>query len=184
MSWPWMIVFLVLVVVVVTQGFLMMGLLTRIEPMLMHMQALLDPRTMLRPTSGTRLPDAELRDGDGAPVHSSQWLGRPRLLLFATASCSPCTALLDDLRTLAIPEPAIPVTLVTDEESARVLRDGTLPDWLVILHEREDELSEGLEVDRTPLAVLVDQHNRVRHTAVPNSVTDLVHPAEHILSDR
>ncbi|WP_330254647.1 redoxin family protein [Nocardia sp. NBC_00565] len=188
MSWPWIAVVLMLVVVVVAQGLLMIGLMTRIEPMLTHMQTLLDRRTTLRPAAGTRLPDAELRDGDGAPVYSSQWLGRPRLLLFATATCPPCTALLDDLRTPTVPEPAIPVMLVTDEESARVLRDGTLPDWLAILHEHEDELSEGLEVGRTPLAVLVDQHNRVRHTAVPNTVTDLVHPtgmsADHVLSGR
>ncbi|QIS02322.1 hypothetical protein F5X71_08305 [Nocardia brasiliensis] len=186
MTWPWMMVVLALVVVVVGQSILLLGLMTRLEPTLAKLETLFGPGTELYPATGKQLPETELYDGSGGSVRSGQWLGTQQVLLFAAASCPPCMHLLDGLRASPAREPDVPVMLITNEASAQVLRDATLPDWLIILHEYEDGLAEGLGVDRTPLAVLVDEHNRVQHTTVPKTVDDILSApritAERILS--
>ncbi|MEV0245598.1 hypothetical protein AB0H76_03300 [Nocardia sp. NPDC050712] len=178
MSLPWIMVILVLSVLVVAQGLTLIGLITRIEPLLARAEAhLMAPD--LTPAQGTSLPEVDLYAADGTVTRPSAWAGHPRLLLFATAFCPSCDQLLDGLRTTSL-APDLPVTLIAGEDSATILRDGTLPTWLDIRHDIDSELADRMGVDRTPLAVLLDEDNRVRSTFVPHAVEDLFRAAEPV----
>ncbi|RDI46728.1 TlpA family protein disulfide reductase [Nocardia mexicana] len=178
MSWPWIVVIVLLVVAVAAEGLLLIGLMARIAPVLEQAENVLRQQSVLTPTAGTALPEVDLRGRDGLPMDPAQWQGRPRVLVFVSVSCPACHDLLDDIRHTPIPAPRIATVLITSTDAVRHLYDTGLPAWLTIAGDDNDEFTNGLGIDATPLAVLIDEHNRVRTTSIPSTVDDLVHLTE------
>lgn len=173
MTWPWIACVTTLALLTAVQGLALIGIITRTTPLLTHLEALLSRPVEPRPHPGTALPHLDLHDSDGRTVPTATLGGQTRVLLLANAYCPSCLTLLTRLAQEQGPAPDLPVTLVTAADSLGELRALDLPHWLDILCENDTALSDALQIDSTPLALLLGPDQRVRSTAVPHTPAEL-----------
>jgi peroxiredoxin len=112
---------------------------------------------------GTVLHEFELPDLDGRQHLRSAWLGQRWLLTFVNPACPHSRRLLADLARLqpaSSPEWPHPVLVSTgsSDENRRLMTESGLA--CTVLLQEEMEVGALFEVDRTPMAYLVDEDGR------------------------
>ncbi len=122
---------------------------------------------------GESLPELHMnRFPDGTPFDIPV---SPTLMLFVSASCSPCRDLWGDIiRFARAPQRTLGViAVIADDPLAFVENDGVLPDNFWTVFDTTGEISRLMQVQRTPFAYVVAS-NRVRAKGVVNRYDQLV----------
>ena len=116
------------------------------------------------PVSGT-MPD-------GTEFDPAALVGRTHLVAFVSPDCAPCEPLLRDLsdrsRTKGLP-PTIVVTRRSSKDQPALAGLMDRED-VIVLSEREDELSDRYRTHTTPHVFVVDEAGAIRAQGVANSV--------------
>jgi peroxiredoxin len=123
--------------------------------------------------AGTVLHDFELPDLTGRQHLRSAWLGQRWLLTFVSPTCPYSRSLLSDLATLqtaSSPRSPRPVLVSTGppDDNRRLIAEIGLTHTMLI--QEEMEVGELFEVDRTPMAYLVDEDGRTASPLVAGRV--------------
>ncbi len=158
MSAPWIALFALQWLAVLTVLVLVLGLLRRIGPALAAAEeALVQPRQR-QPMEGLRVGERVAIDASGRDLAELLVRGR-HVLLFLKTGCHPCEALADEL-ILNRTEVSLSrlVVVVPDLPESRELK---LDNVVQVVRQRDDELARAFGTSITPHAFLVDEHGRV-----------------------
>lgn len=167
----WAITVVVLCVAVAALAIVVLGLLRQMTPVLERAMAVAaepDVRP-LGPAVGSPLPHFVARGADGE-VTAEQLRGRPAVLLFLTAGCSPCKALAEEMAHTDLGDLADQLVVITGPDGRREL--GIRP-GLRILTEQDGEVSGPLSVMSTPFAIAIGPDGIVKAVRVPNTIEQL-----------
>lgn len=149
-----------------------LGVLRQVAPRLQATAA--HPAVRLQaqgPAVGSTVPDFTGRDRYGGIVTTAQLRGRPAVVLFLSADCSPCVSLAREMgASNPVEELAGALVVVTDPGGVESLE---LPGWLRVLAMPQIEALEVLEVRGRPFAMAVDDDWVVREKRMVNTVQEL-----------
>ncbi|MEV6278863.1 hypothetical protein [Nocardia sp. NPDC051832] len=166
MSWPWITVLIAVSVVVVIQSVILLGLLTRIGPLLERLGDELGEPTL--PSVGELVPDLALTHTDGHPI-STRDLPRPSLMVIVDPHCGHCDRL---LAALGAPLPS-GLVVIADSSPAGRAQVANLPQWVSTFYQDDEILTRTMKIGATPAAVTLDHDLRVAAATHPSSVADL-----------
>ncbi|GLZ31556.1 hypothetical protein Lesp02_37440 [Lentzea sp. NBRC 105346] len=162
MSTPWIAAFVALTVLVIAQSIVLLGLVSKVTTALERAEV----HTSSGPQPGTPLPALELEDADGAPATVGE---PPLVLLMLNPRCGPCARLLERLNRTKNAPPDRVVAIIDV-----AARPAPVPPWLTVLYQRDGTADRALRLDRTPLALTVDNDGRIAATRVPVNAADLL----------
>jgi peroxiredoxin len=109
---------------------------------------------------GARLPQARLETLTGAPVETSDWLGRPTLLVLYQSSCPACSAEIGALGVLAPYFPGLRIELLSIDRAP----PRTAISFEVVTDRSGDFLRQARRL-MVPVAYGIDSSGVVRLTA-------------------
>lgn len=180
MTAPWVVAFALLWVVVLLVAVLVLGMFRRAVNVLEQAESRFKASTMdsvmggLPP--GSRVPDFEMVDHDGALILFSDHPLGPAVYVFLSIDCEPCHALLDNIRREGLHVgPVAFVAVIDDISQGRALE---LPEGIRPIYQRAGSVSSAFQTTATPHAFAVDRNGVVVDVTIPNSVDDLVRLAE------
>jgi hypothetical protein len=168
----WAVVVVVQWLAIVFLAAVVLGVLRRVTPHLEHAAERPVPRADRQgPALGSQLPSFTARETSGDLVSAGLLRGRPRVLLFLSADCSPCLNLATELGSSdRYRELSGSLVAVTGPAGAGVL---PLPAWLRVLTMPDAECSRVLEVRGRPFAIAVDADGVITDKRMVNTVAQL-----------
>lgn len=174
MNGAWITAFTVLAVVVVIQGVVLVGVMTRFTGVLTQLQGLL---------GNVRLDELfrGLPDGSHAPPFPAArhvagpalpTTGTATLLLFVEDDCLPCRDLLTEVTKRQPQLPWVhPVAVLHPGQPTAM---PALPNgWTVLSTDDSREWSRSFHVTATPYAYVIDAERRIAASGIPNVTEDL-----------
>jgi hypothetical protein len=101
MSWPWIVAFIALWVIVLVLAVIVLGMMRRMAPLLDRVERLAS-RQNLSPDHaglpvGSEVPSFEVSDAAGKRLRFAQELPMPAVFLFLESGCPPCEDLVEEL---------------------------------------------------------------------------------------
>ncbi len=125
---------------------------------------------------GEQAPDFAVADLDGRPVLLGDFRGLPLLLIFGSATCTPCRGLIPDLNLFARErQQELRVLFLSQgeaEESRRFARELDLQ--VPVATHPDDELPDKYRARVTPFAFLIDGEGVIRAKGLANNREHLV----------
>jgi hypothetical protein len=167
----WAVVIVVQWLAIIALAAVVLGVLRQTTP---HLERLAGPpprRSLDQgPAVGSKLPPFTGRDGTGEIVHATELLDGPSVLLFLSATCTPCVSLADELGVTDLGEFEHPLIIVADPDDYGTLR---LPARLRALLMPTSEIAEVFAVRGRPFAVVADADGIVQVKRGLNTVDQL-----------
>lgn len=177
MTWPWIVAFVTLSVVVIFTLFLQVGTTKRISALIGQGQdddasVRRGPASGLKP--GEQLGEFRAPSSTGVLVDSTSLLGKARIYLFLGRNCSPCDVLAAELND-GEDSPRLPhgLELVVIVRSMEEASDLGLAHPLLVLIDREGHVFSTFRNSATPRAFLVSASGLVIDKDVPNHRRDV-----------
>lgn len=180
MSDPWIAAFAVLTIAVIVLGLIVLGVVRRSIVVLEDAEAALhtfmpgEPRGL---TAGTPVPDFATDAVGAASFGLTDLRGERSIVLFLSPGCSPCHALVAEMRESS---PALDraqlVVVVEATPEGRRLADSLLARVVF----EQGEVSRAFETVSTPHAFAVDERGVVVGAFVPNTTDQLVELSERV----
>jgi hypothetical protein len=167
----WEITVVILCVAVAALSIIVLGLLRQVTPVLERAAATAGGQSplIIGPTTGNPLPDFTAAGADGL-MTGTQLRGSPAVLLFLTQGCGPCQDLAHQMRNADLGPLADQLVIITGPDDAQALG---IPAHLMVLTERDRQVSDALSVNGTPFAIAVDPDGIVKAARVPNTIAQL-----------
>lgn len=170
MSTPWIFVVLALWAVVMTLGFLVLGTLRRLLPVIADAEAVVsDARRATRRgglTVGTMLPAFSVETVNGGVLTRSELRGEASVVLFLGVNCPACEQLNHDLARGHLPDLDASLVVVSNDPSqAHEFAANTL---VPVVADVDRSITAAFESDRTPHAFVLDDELRVVGVGSPN----------------
>lgn len=160
MSVPFLLSQVAMWILVVLQGFVLLGVVRVVH------QRGTDSVTSLAPAHGERLsgqlaPRIETVDIHGNAISSDDFVGALRAVLFVSPNCGNCMVSLDELEGLKVKAPGtvVAVCLAGTEECRLMAEDLKLT--VPVIADPDEYLKIGFDVTTTPTAVLVNRRGRI-----------------------
>jgi AhpC/TSA family len=169
MSGAWTAAFVALWMAVITLGFLVIGTLRRLVPVIersemLHAAAQSQSSTGLIP--GTSVAAFAVHEIGGDRFTDADLRGSATILLFLGSSCRACEQFVSDLRAARVPNlGAQLVVIVNDAREGEELSAA----GVTVLLEENHELTRVFETDRVPHAFVIDKDVRVHASGWPNN---------------
>jgi AhpC/TSA family len=154
---PWIVAFGLLWGVVVLVAYTMVGVLRRVTAVLEVME-----ETRVEGAGaavGSAVEPFDLYDDRGEVVRWQALVKEPTLVLFLTTRCTPCDAVLTDLRDVGSHIEGVPlVGVITDSDEAR---SHDFPQGLRVLFQRDEQATRAFDNRAYPQAYVVDSSGLV-----------------------
>lgn len=168
----WAVVIVVQWLAIIALAAIVLGVLRQATPHLERLADAAPPRRRLDqgPAVGSKLPPFTGRDGTGEIVQAAELLDGPSVLLFLSATCTPCVSLADELGVSDLGEFEHPLIIVVDPDDYGTLR---LPTRIRALLMPTSEIAEVFAVRGRPFAVVADADGIVRVKRGLNTVDQL-----------
>jgi hypothetical protein len=177
---PWIIAFSVLSTVVVLLGFLVLGTLRRVLPMLADAEAAISIASRNARLGG--LPEGVVVPPfvettlDGGTFTDSDLRGSLSAVLFVGAGCTACASLVADIESNSVPDHlGARLVVVSDEDEAHRFTDAQVT--AVVQHKRS--LARTFESDRTPHVFVVGPDGRIVGRGWPNDWSGIAELVAH-----
>lgn len=175
MTAPWAAAFVALWMLVVVLGFLVVGTLRRLAPILERLEsesppisADAAPRGLPR---GTPVPEFEAKQAGGAPFGASGLRGAPSFVLFLSEDCRACARFVRDLGKGRVPELGAQLVVVVDD--APLALELARADGVTVLVQRDRKIADIFESNVSPHAFALDAEGVVLASGTPNDWTRL-----------
>lgn len=169
MSVPWIAAFVALWVVVILLGFLVLGTLRRLAPLIERTEASLSEAAQIVPATGlprgAMVPAFAAEELGGARFTHSELRGSRKVLLFLGSSCQACERFVHDLRQGSVPDLGARLVVVADD--AGEARRFPAANGVTVLVQEDHSLTRLFESDRVPHAFIVED-GRVLANGWPN----------------
>lgn len=177
MSTLWVALFVVLAASVVFVGFVVIGLLRRVVPLIEDARTVLDDASfrahVLGVPAGAVVPAFMAARASGGMFTDAELRGSGSVILFLDSGCAFCGPLFQDLETGFAPSLGRRLVVVTSsEDDARRLaaRDS---EGVTILVQRSRAIARLFETARTPHAFVLDPNLKVLSSGSPSGWRDL-----------
>jgi hypothetical protein len=166
---------------IIALAVVVLGILRQVTPRLQATTAHSPARLQAQgPAVGSAMPDFTGRDRYGGIITTAQLRGRPAVVLFLSADCSPCVNLAREMGASdPVEELADALVVVIDPGGVEALE---LPGWPRVLAMPKIEVLEVLEVRGRPFAMAVDNDWVVREKRMVNTVEQLRSLAVSVIS--
>ena len=170
MSTPWIAAFAALWLTVLVVGYLVLGTLRRLLPVLTETEGILAGARRRARTGGldvgARIPDFDVMTFSGERFTRSDLIGSRTILLFLGPTCPACERFNHDLVEGVVPDLEAKLVAVTNDAEQALSLDGAL---VAVVADSERILADALQSDRTPHAFVVDPDARVAAVGSPNT---------------
>jgi hypothetical protein len=175
MSWPWIVAFGALCVLVLALAVLVLGLLRRIAPLLIEAENIVRQQSDLPDEDGipvgSEVPAFELVDADGETVHLGGSLPLPGVFLFVQSGCEPCHKLTAELSAHAASFVGTHVYIVLGRNSDEY--DALRSEGFSVFEQPQGQASAAFRQKEWPNAFAVGRDFRVVSKMFSDSVADL-----------
>lgn len=184
MSAPWVIGSIALWVVVLTEGFVLLGLLRRYTGFLevledrLHVLQFAETLQGLQP--GDAVTDFEARDEHGCLHRAADLLQRPAVFVLLDPGCEPCEKLATEVSEANAQFEGTPLYLVTEGVDAKRWRFRAP---VAVLYQEARSVAQAFRSSVTPQAFAVDGHGIVVARAIPQSARDLQRLVERLAGE-
>lgn len=163
MSTPLMLSHAALWIVVVLQGFILLGVVRMV-----HQSGQAGAGEVTSPTmpqaerlAGQLAPRIDTVDIFGVPVNSDDFVGSLRAVLFVSPNCPNCMVTLDELEGLQTKAPGTLVAVcVADTKECRLMAED-LNLTVQVIPDPDEQIRNSFDVASTPTAVLVNRRGRI-----------------------
>jgi hypothetical protein len=175
MSWPWIIAFGALWVLVLVLAMLVLGMLRRIAPLLAEAENIVRQQHDLPDDDGiplgSEVPKFELIDAEGDIVRPGESLALPAVFLFVQSGCEPCQELTADISEHANSFAGTRMYVITagDPNEYDMLRARGFS----VFGQPDGQASAAFKQREFPNAFAVDRDSRVISKMTRDSVDDL-----------
>lgn len=164
MSTPLVLSHIALWVLVLLQGFILLGLVRTVHQSGRGGAGAAAPASEPRAAerlAGELAPRIDAVDIHGSPVNSDDFVGALRAVLFVSPNCPNCMVTLDELDALQTKAPGTVVAVcVADTEECRQMAED-LKVTVGVVADPDGELMKSYDVAMTPTAVLVNRRGRI-----------------------
>lgn len=184
MSWPWVVAFVALWILVLVLAVLMLGAMRRVVPLLVQLEKTAArqglPSDVGGLPPGSEVPSFELINGAGEKVRFGETLPLPAVFLLVESGCSPCEELMEELdQQHADSLSGVPLYVVLTDESDGRGKFATLREkGLQVFEQKQKQVSDVFQQQAFPHAFAVSVDGRVADSTIANSVDQLKRLAE------
>jgi peroxiredoxin len=134
----------------------------------------------------TRAPSWRALDQDGQERSAEEFIGRPQLIAFTDANCSPCQQLMPELaayyrETL---DDVHVIVIGTDDSFLNEAMAERYGLEMPVLTQHEDEVSGQFRVTATPFVFVVDAEGAIREKGIVNHRDQIVEKMRAVIHPR
>lgn len=168
MSWPWIVAFCGLWLVVLAVALVVLGFLRRVTNVLEQAEAALAGAEHVHHgvPPGTTLPEFAVRNASGQKVSSRELFAEPAIVVFMAPGCAPCAQLAERLEPAGTTIDGVPLfVIVPDTDDGHALLPGSS---LIVLYE-DGSASRAFSNRATPQGYAVSRGGLVHELAGPNT---------------
>lgn len=173
MSWPWILAFAVLCVLVLANSVVLLGLVRRLTSFMELLENRLHALQFAEELQGLGPGDVvspfEARDSSDKLVESVALLQNGAVILLTDPGCEPCDQLAEELQRATVAT-GFPVYIVSEGADRYV---GRFQAPLQTLYQQERKVATAFRSSITPQAFAVDDNHVIVGRSVPQSVADL-----------
>jgi len=173
MSLPFYLAFAVLWVLVILQGLILLGVV-RIVYQLQQNPVTASPGSSNGELQiGQEAPHFSAVDLDGTLIDTAHFAGRLTALLFVSPTCLSCTTTLAEMDALRWKAQGNVVVICRagHDDCARIANRHKLT--VPMIADRDDQIGQRFHITGVPMAVLVDENNRIESVGHPMRGEDL-----------